>query len=65
MAVPTYMAKILTFPEHVFQHNLNYMRNLILNGPNKYPGANYVEYASDKSRTWLQYARREEVAKRL
>ena len=41
--VPTLMAKVLTYPERVTQHNIEKLRKLILTGPENHPGANFVE----------------------
>ncbi|RKP22725.1 hypothetical protein SYNPS1DRAFT_19660, partial [Syncephalis pseudoplumigaleata] len=43
IAVPEHVAKILTFPERVNEHNIEKMRRLILNGTEKHPGANYIQ----------------------
>jgi DNA-directed RNA polymerase beta' subunit len=40
--MPIVMAKELTFPEEVNAININKMKTLILNGPEVYPGANYL-----------------------
>jgi DNA-directed RNA polymerase III subunit RPC1 len=42
LIMPIVMAKELTFPEEVNAHNINKMKTLILNGPEVYPGANYL-----------------------
>jgi len=36
------MAKILTFPEQVNAINIERLRKLVINGPDKYPGAHYI-----------------------
>jgi DNA-directed RNA polymerase III subunit RPC1 len=41
------MAKILTYPERVNQYNLDKLKQLVLSGPEKHPGANYVESFGD------------------
>lgn len=33
------MARILTYPERVTEHNIEKLRKLVINGPEKYPGA--------------------------
>lgn len=33
------MARILTFPEKVNATNIGYLRKLVINGPDNYPGA--------------------------
>jgi DNA-directed RNA polymerase III subunit RPC1 len=42
VAVPQRIAKNLTYPEKVTRYNIEKLRKLILNGANKYPGANYI-----------------------
>ncbi len=42
VGVPEEIAKILTVPERVTEWNINWLKSLVLNGPNKHPGANYV-----------------------
>lgn len=41
--MPIVMAKELTFPEEVNALNMKKMKKLILNGPEVYPGANYLQ----------------------
>ena len=42
VGVPIEVAKRLTVPESVTENNLEYLKELIRNGPLKYPGANYL-----------------------
>src|SRR3989449_11131016 len=42
VGVPTDVAKKLTIPETVSQWNLERLKELVMNGPNMYPGANYI-----------------------
>jgi len=42
LGVPLSIAKIITFPEEVTPHNIEKMTQLVKNGRDKYPGANYV-----------------------
>nr|WP_226987280.1 DNA-directed RNA polymerase subunit A' [Candidatus Nitrososphaera evergladensis] len=42
VGVPTDVAKKLTIPETVSQWNLEKLKALVTNGPNTYPGANYI-----------------------
>ena len=46
IGIPLYIASKLFFPEKVTDYNLDYMKNIIKNGPFKFPGANQV-IASD------------------
>jgi DNA-directed RNA polymerase subunit A' len=42
VGVPTDVAKKLTIPETVSQWNIERLKELVINGPNTYPGANYI-----------------------
>ena len=42
VGVPVDVAKKLTIPETVSQWNLDRLKTLVVNGPNIYPGANYI-----------------------
>ncbi len=42
VGVPTDVAKKLTIPETILQWNLERLKELVMNGPNTYPGANYI-----------------------
>ncbi len=42
VGVPESFARILTVPERVTQWNLEYLKKFVENGPENYPGANYV-----------------------
>ena len=42
VGVPLEVAKILTVPERVTPWNLEELRKAVLNGPHKWPGANYI-----------------------
>ncbi|KAJ2789377.1 DNA-directed RNA polymerase III subunit C1 (rpo31), partial [Coemansia helicoidea] len=65
VAVPERVAKILTYPERVTDHNLARLQKLITNGPNVHPGANYVQYASNGQKRFLIRSVREQVAQNL
>ncbi|MBI5253029.1 MAG: DNA-directed RNA polymerase subunit A', partial [Euryarchaeota archaeon] len=43
VGVPEIIAKELTVPVRVTPANIEYLKKLVENGPEKYPGANYVE----------------------
>ncbi|MEM0441709.1 MAG: DNA-directed RNA polymerase subunit A' [Candidatus Nitrosocaldus sp.] len=59
VGVPEEIAKKLTIPEVVSPWNIDRLRALIMNGPNKHPGANYIirpdgvkirlDYVADRS----------------
>ncbi|EOB12667.1 DNA-directed RNA polymerase II subunit RPB1, partial [Nosema bombycis CQ1] len=42
VGVPLEVAKIHTFPEKITPFNIEKLEKLVANGPNEYPGANYV-----------------------
>lgn len=64
VGVPVHMAKILTFPELVTRHNLERMRQLVKNGPDVHPGANFIE-GRNKIKKFLKYGNREQIAQNL
>lgn len=55
------MAKILTFPERVTDKNREWLRKLMINGSEKYPGANYY-ISRDGSRSNLMFGHRRKLA---
>jgi DNA-directed RNA polymerase III subunit RPC1 len=63
VGVPELVAKVMTYPEMVNQYNIDRMRKLVLNGPDKHPGANIVRSGHHVSA--LQYADRERCALNL
>ena len=54
VGVPEDIAKKLTIPETVSEWNMERLKVLIMNGPNKYPGANYI-IRSDGVKIRLDY----------
>src|SRR5919201_511008 len=42
VGVPVDVAKKLTIPETISEWNLERLKKLVINGPNMYPGANYI-----------------------
>ena len=51
VGVPYEVAKKLTVPEPVTQENIKYLKELVKNGPNTYPGANYIRTKSGAKKT--------------
>lgn len=47
VGIPIKIAMGLTFPEVVNRYNINMLKKMVLNGPNKYPGAKSVKYRQD------------------
>ena len=58
------MAKVLTYPERANRHNLTKLRKLIVNGPETYPGANYIEF-HNKGKVNLLFGNRKNRAEEL
>jgi DNA-directed RNA polymerase I subunit RPA1 len=67
VGVPEVFAKKLTYPELVTPHNVHELRQLILNGPDVHPGANFVELEDGTIRRLLpnNLSQRTAVAKLL
>jgi len=64
VGVPEMVAKILTIPEKVTPWNIEEMRKLVLNGPDKWPGANYI-VRPDGRKISLKYVDRKAAAESL
>lgn len=65
VGVPVQIAKILTYPEQVIRANISLMRQLIINGPDVWPGANYVQQKGSVFKKFLKYGNREKLAQEL
>ncbi len=67
IGIPEIFAKKLTYPELVTPHNVHELRQLILNGPDIHPGANFVELEDGTIRRLLpnNLSQRTAVAKLL
>ena len=66
VGIPYKICKILTFPEVVNRYNYKKLEKLVENGPNVYPGANYIikNYNSDNEITSdLKYRKKENPIK--
>ena len=50
VGVPVSIARTFTVPETVTEKNVDYLKQLIKNGPTKYPGANYVIKKDNKKK---------------
>jgi DNA-directed RNA polymerase beta' subunit len=55
LGVPIRVALNITFQEVVNEYNIDEMKKLIMNGPNKWPGAKYVKKAKDLNTINLMY----------
>ncbi|CAL9096720.1 unnamed protein product [Musa textilis] len=64
VAIPVLMAKKLTYPERVSAYNIEKLRQRICNGPDKYPGANFILLA-DGTKQHLRYVDKKTAASEL
>lgn len=64
LAVPLRVARVLTYPQRVFTHNIELMRKLVRNGPTCHPGAVTVTFTKEGSRKGL-HMDREAIAAKL
>ncbi|XP_055374770.1 DNA-directed RNA polymerase III subunit RPC1 [Condylostylus longicornis] len=62
VGVPDRVAKILTYPEKVNPANIQRMKQLVRNGTNVHPGANYVQQRGSTFKKYLAYGNRDKVA---
>ncbi|KAJ9497423.1 DNA-directed RNA polymerase III subunit C1 (rpo31) [Exophiala xenobiotica] len=65
VAVPILVAKNMTYPEVVNEINIDKLRKRVRNGPNVWPGANYVWKKEGDFRMFLKYGKPPLVAKEL
>lgn len=63
--MPCYVAKILTYSERVTRANIGVMRQLVMNGPDVWPGANYVQQKEAGFKKFLRYGNRDKLAQEL
>ncbi|CAD5172540.1 DNA-directed RNA polymerase III subunit 1-like isoform X1 [Musa acuminata AAA Group] len=64
VAIPVLMAKKLTYPERVSAYNIEKLRQRICNGPDKYPGANFI-LLGDGTKQHLRYVDKKTAASEL
>ncbi|OMO91373.1 RNA polymerase, alpha subunit [Corchorus olitorius] len=50
VAIPIHMARILSYPERVSNHNIEKLRQCVRNGYYKYPGATAVKFPDNSSK---------------
>lgn len=55
VGVPVLVARTLTYPERATTFNMEQLRKSIINGADKHPGANFVEFP-DGTKRYLKYA---------
>ena len=54
VAVPIHIAQILSYPERVTTSNIDFLRKLVINGPDKHPGANFIQKRGQDFKKYLQ-----------
>ncbi|KAL8862449.1 MAG: hypothetical protein Q9178_000946 [Gyalolechia marmorata] len=57
VAVPVHVAKRMTYPETVSRYNKGKLQERILNGVDKWPGANYIYKKEHKIKQYLKYGK--------
>jgi len=65
VGVPVLIAKVLTYPEKVTKTNMGLMKQLVINGANTHPGANYIQEGHTGIKKFLMYGNRKKVADNL
>lgn len=65
VGVPIHVAMTLTFPEIVNASNIEKMRQLVINGSDVHPGANYLVEKKSGNKKLLKYGKRDELANYL
>jgi len=65
VGVPVLIAKILTYPEKVTKINMKLMKQLVINGANTHPGANYIKEGTTGNKRFLMYGNRQKIAETL
>ncbi len=65
VAVPIHVAKIMSYPEIVNRTNIEFIRQLVRNGPDVHPGANFILNPKTEKKNFLKYGDRNEMAAKL
>ncbi|RPA98904.1 beta and beta-prime subunits of DNA dependent RNA-polymerase [Choiromyces venosus 120613-1] len=65
VAVPILVAKNLTYPERVSRYNIKKLQQLVQNGPDMWPGANYIIKKDSDFKLWLKFGDRRRAADAL
>jgi DNA-directed RNA polymerase III subunit RPC1 len=65
VAVPVYVAKILTYPETVTRFNIERLRGYVINGPDQHPGANFIQNGQGGMKRFLKFGDRKKIAKEM
>lgn len=64
VCVPRHMATVLTYPERVTPHNLDKLKQRVLNGQLQWPGASFVTLPND-DKIFLKFGDRRKIANEL
>lgn len=62
IGIPEQFARQLTYPEPVNPHNIDLLRQMVVNGCEKHPGANFVSDADGRRINLEKRTRRQRVA---
>ncbi|CAF3739658.1 unnamed protein product [Rotaria sp. Silwood1] len=65
VAVPIHVAKIMSYPEIVNKTNIEFIRQLVRNGPDVHPGANFIIHPKTEQKKFLKYGDRNDMAAKL
>ena len=66
VAVPERVARIMTFPDRVTPHNIDALRQAVLNGTDVWPGANFATIAAlGNFKRFLKLGSRQDIASKL
>ena len=65
VAVPVHVAMILTYPERVNKSNIEFLRKLVMNGPDVHPGANFLLQRGTDMKKFLKFGNRAQISKEL
>ena len=57
VAIPTRIAKILTYPDRVTKHNLEILKEAVIRGASEHPGAVYVNQSNTGIKRNLLFVR--------
>jgi DNA-directed RNA polymerase III subunit RPC1 len=63
--VPVHVAVILTYPERVNKSNIEFLRKLVMNGPDVHPGANFLLQRGTDTKKFLKFGNRAKIAQEL
>ncbi len=65
VALPQLVAKNMTYPERVFQHNIEKLRERVRNGPSTWPGANQIQKLGEENKRSLKFGDCKAIAQNL